>query len=102
MLVGYPPFFDDVHDNPLNIYTKILAGKVLAPIPTRGVHTTTLTPPHPHQIKFPVHIDQYAKDLIKRLLIPNPAERLGDLSVSSSRRWRCAPPVLQGGVERNT
>ena len=28
MLVGYPPFFDDVHDNPLNIYTKILAGKV--------------------------------------------------------------------------
>lgn len=58
MLVGYPPFFDDVHDNPLNIYTKILAGK----------------------IKFPVHIDQYAKDLIKRLLIPNPNERLGDLS----------------------
>jgi len=58
MLVGYPPFFDDVHDNPLNIYTKILAGKV----------------------KFPVHIDQYAKDLIKRLLIPNVNERLGDLS----------------------
>ena len=31
MLVGYPPFFDDVHDNPLNIYTKILAGKVKPP-----------------------------------------------------------------------
>lgn len=58
MLVGYPPFFDDVHDNPLNIYTKILAGK----------------------IKFPVHIDPYAKDLIKRLLIPNVNERLGGLS----------------------
>lgn len=58
MLVGYPPFFDDVHDNPLNIYTKILTGK----------------------IKFPAHIDQYAKDLIKRLLIPNVNERLGDLS----------------------
>ena len=33
------------------------------------------------QIKFPIHIDQYAKDLIKRLLMPNANERLGDLSV---------------------
>ena len=44
------------------------------------------------QIKFPVHIDQYAKDLIKRLLIPNPAERLGDLSV------RAIPLSCCGGV----
>ena len=44
MLVGYPPFFDDVHDNPLNIYTKILAGKVN---PTRFPHAWCGVRHHP-------------------------------------------------------
>ncbi len=30
MLAGFPPFYDEENDNPVAIYTKILAGQVLA------------------------------------------------------------------------
>lgn len=51
---SYPPFFDD---HPFGIYEKILAGK----------------------IAFPNHFDSNAKDLIKKLLNPDRARRLGVL-----------------------
>lgn len=54
MLCGYPPFYDE---NPFGIYQKILVGK----------------------IEFPKHVDEYAKDIIKRLLIPDKTQRLGCL-----------------------
>lgn len=53
MLVGYPPFFDDV---PYKIYEKILAGR----------------------IEFPRFIDASAKDLIRKLLTTE-MKRLGNL-----------------------
>jgi len=55
MLCGYPPFYDE---NPFGIYQKILVGK----------------------IDFPKHIDEYAKDIIKRLLLPDKVQRLGCLA----------------------
>jgi len=54
MLAGYPPFFDD---NPFSIYEKILAGK----------------------IEWPRHVDAVAKDLIKKLLVPDRTKRLGNM-----------------------
>lgn len=54
MLAGFPPFFDD---NPFAIYEKILAGK----------------------IDWPKHIDPVAKDLIKKLLVPDRTKRLGNM-----------------------
>ena len=56
MLAGYPPFFDD---NPFGIYERILAGR----------------------IQFPSHMDNTAKDLIKRLLVADRSKRLGNLKV---------------------
>ncbi|GBM92702.1 Protein kinase DC2 [Araneus ventricosus] len=56
MLAGFPPFFDT---NPFAIYEKILAGK----------------------IDWPKHIDPIAKDLIKKLLVPDRAKRLGNMKV---------------------
>ena len=58
MLAGYPPFFDD---NPFGIYEKILSGK----------------------IEWPRHIDQIAKDLIKKLLVQDRTKRLGNLKNGS-------------------
>jgi len=55
MLCGYPPFYDE---NPFGIYQKILVGK----------------------IDFPKHIDEYAKDIIKRLLVHDRTQRLGCLA----------------------
>lgn len=55
MLCGYPPFYDE---NPFGIYQKILVGK----------------------IEFPKHVDEYAKDIIKRLLVHDKTARLGCLS----------------------
>lgn len=52
MLCGYPPFYDE---NPFGIYQKILVGT----------------------IDFPKYIDEYAKDLVKRLLTADKAKRLG-------------------------
>ena len=52
MLAGYPPFYDE---NPFGIYQKILSANV----------------------EYPRHIDQKAKDLIKKLLAPDKAKRLG-------------------------
>jgi protein kinase A len=54
MLAGYPPFFDD---HPLGIYEKILR----------------------NEIAFPLHIDIYAKDLIRGLLTTDRTKRLGNL-----------------------
>eukprot|EP00741_Cyanophora_paradoxa_P010446 tig00000037_g10101.t1 len=54
MLAGYPPFYDE---NPFGIYQKILAGK----------------------IEYPRHFDSNAKDLIKKLLVPDKSKRLGCL-----------------------
>jgi len=45
MLSGYPPFYDE---NPFGIYQKILAGKC----------------------EYPKHMDPYAKDLIKKWVLP--------------------------------
>lgn len=54
MLVGYPPFYDD---NPFGIYEKILGGK----------------------IDWPRHMDPIAKDLVKKLLVPDRTKRLGNM-----------------------
>jgi serine/threonine protein kinase len=58
MLAGYPPFFDD---HPFGIYEKILGGKIV----------------------FPNHMDLTARDLIKKLLVPDKARRLGSLKGGS-------------------
>lgn len=52
MLAGYPPFYDE---SPFGIYQKILAGRV----------------------EYPRHIDQKAKDMIKKLLAQDRTKRLG-------------------------
>lgn len=57
MLVGYPPFYDN---NPFGIYEKILSGKV----------------------EWARHLDLVAKDLIKRLLVPDRTKRLGNMKVN--------------------
>lgn len=54
MIVGYPPFFDD---EPMGIYQKILAGKIV----------------------FPRFFDRYAKALVKRLLTHDLGKRYGNL-----------------------
>jgi len=54
MLAGYPPFYDE---NPFGIYEKVLSGK----------------------IDWPRHIDQIAKDLIKKLLVQDRGKRLGNM-----------------------
>lgn len=56
MLVGYPPFYDD---NPFGIYEKILNGR----------------------IDWPRHLDQIAKDVIKKLLVQDRTKRLGNMKV---------------------
>lgn len=55
MLAGFPPFYDEENDNPVAIYTKILAG----------------------QVKFPSGMELFTKDLIKRLLMQDVSQRLG-------------------------
>ncbi|CAG9567043.1 unnamed protein product [Danaus chrysippus] len=66
MLVGYPPFYDD---NPFGIYEKILNGRV----------------------DWPRHLDQVAKDIIKKLLIQDRTKRLGNMKCGSEdvkrHRW---------------
>jgi len=52
MLCGYPPFYDE---NPFGIYQKILVGK----------------------IDFPKYFDEFARDLVKRLLTADKSQRLG-------------------------
>lgn len=54
MLVGYPPFYDD---NPFGIYEKILSCKV----------------------DWPRQMDPVAKDLLKKLLVPDRTKRLGNM-----------------------
>lgn len=54
MLSGFPPFFDD---NPFGIYEKILAAK----------------------IDFPRHLDFTVKDLIRKLLVVDRTQRLGNM-----------------------
>ncbi|GFR97189.1 cAMP-dependent protein kinase catalytic subunit [Elysia marginata] len=58
MLVGYPPYYAE---NPFGIYEKIIAGKT----------------------EWPRHIDLVAKDLIKKLLIPDRTRRLGNMKNGS-------------------
>mmetsp|Transcript_39882 Transcript_39882/g.55427 ORF Transcript_39882/g.55427 Transcript_39882/m.55427 type:complete len:375 (+) Transcript_39882:342-1466(+) len=57
-VAGYPPFYDE---NPFGIYQKILSGKV----------------------DFPRHFDQYAKDLVKKLLVADLTQRYGNLKDGS-------------------
>ncbi len=54
MLAGYPPFYDP---NPILIYEKILAGKLV----------------------FPDHVDVVSRDLITSLLTADRSRRLGNL-----------------------
>ncbi|XP_055327423.1 cAMP-dependent protein kinase catalytic subunit PRKX-like [Paramacrobiotus metropolitanus] len=54
MLVGHPPFYSD---NPIEVYQKILDGK----------------------IRWPKQIDLVAKDLIKKLLTADRTKRLGNM-----------------------
>lgn len=54
MLVGYPPFYAD---NPFGIYEKILNGKY----------------------EWPRLVDPVAKDLVKKLLVPDRTKRLGNM-----------------------
>lgn len=66
MLAGYPPFYDD---NPFGIYEKILSGK----------------------IEWVKHLDPVAKDLIKKLLVPDRTKRLGNMKSGAEdvkrHRW---------------
>nr|XP_032833748.1 cAMP-dependent protein kinase catalytic subunit PRKX-like [Petromyzon marinus] len=66
MLSGHPPFFDD---NPFGTYQKILACK----------------------IDFPKHMDYYAKDLIRKLLVVDRSRRLGNMKNGAedvkNHRW---------------
>ncbi|KAB0798515.1 hypothetical protein PPYR_09508 [Photinus pyralis] len=66
MLAGYPPFYDD---NPFGIYEKILSGK----------------------IEWVKHLDPVAKDLIKKLLVPDRTKRLGNMKSGADdvkrHRW---------------
>lgn len=52
MMCGYPPYYDET---PFGVYQKVLVGK----------------------IEFPKHMDDYSKDIVKRLLIPDKLQRLG-------------------------
>lgn len=54
MLVGNTPFYDD---NQSEVYSKVLAGR----------------------ISFPPSFDSVSKDIVRRLLIPDPAARFGCL-----------------------
>jgi len=54
MLVGQPPF---CADDPMDIYQKILRNRVT----------------------YPAHLSKNAKDLLARLLVSNPVQRLGSL-----------------------
>lgn len=54
MLVGYPPFYAD---NPFGIYEKILNGKY----------------------EWPRLVDPVAKDIVKKLLVPDRVKRLGNM-----------------------
>lgn len=54
MLVGYPPFYAD---NPFGIYEKILNGKY----------------------EWPRLMDPVAKDLVKKLLVPDRVKRMGNM-----------------------
>lgn len=58
MLAGYPPFYDEDH---VKMYEKILQGK----------------------IKWPLHFDPFAKDLLKRLLKADLSKRFGNLKGGS-------------------
>lgn len=53
-MLGAPPFVDE---DPMGIYQQILAGKV----------------------NFPRYIDKKAKSLVKKLIVPDMAKRLGCL-----------------------
>lgn len=65
MLVGYPPFYAD---NPFGIYEKILNGK----------------------FDWPRLVDPVAKDLVKKLLVPDRTKRLGNMKngIDDIRRHR--------------
>jgi len=56
MNCGYAPFYDD---NNFSTYEKILAAK----------------------IEWPKYIDPVAKDMIKKLLVPDRFKRLGNMKV---------------------
>lgn len=65
MLVGYPPFYAD---NPFGIYEKILNAK----------------------FDWPRLVDPVAKDLVKKLLVPDRTKRLGNMKngIDDIRRHR--------------
>jgi len=79
MLCGYPPFYDE---NPFGIYQKILVGKPIFLLPLRFHDKLTFAgddclffvlisiPPSVGKIDFPKHVDEYAKDIIKRCYSP--------------------------------
>ncbi|XP_031620795.1 cAMP-dependent protein kinase catalytic subunit 3 [Contarinia nasturtii] len=66
MLCGFPPFYAD---NPFGIYEKILNGKY----------------------EWPCLVDPIAKDLVKKLLVPDRTRRLGNMKNGSEdirrHRW---------------
>merc|ERR1719354_721029 len=66
MIAGHPPFYDDDH---FKLYEKILACK----------------------LRFPAHFDPLAKDLVKRVVIPDLSKRYGNLksgvSDIKSHKW---------------
>jgi serine/threonine protein kinase len=79
MLAGYPPFYDQT---PFATYEKILAGRLL----------------------FPSHFDPLSIDLIRRLLQPDPAMRLGNLQGGAQdiRRHPWFAGVDWNGLYRRT
>ncbi|OQV20732.1 Protein kinase DC2 [Hypsibius exemplaris] len=79
MLVGHPPFYSD---NPIEVYQKILDGK----------------------IRWPKQIDLVAKDLIKKLLATDRTKRLGNMKngVEDIKNHRWFRPINWAScLERN-
>lgn len=83
MAAGYPPFFAD---QPIQIYEKIVSGKVSGRGRARGCVLTfriqrrcLLPPPPPPQVRFPSHFSSDLKDLLRNLLQVDLTKRYGNL-----------------------
>jgi len=72
MAAGYPPFFAD---QPIQIYEKIVSGRVRRMFCFRSF----LHLPHLPQVRFPSHFSSDLKDLLRNLLQVDLTKRYGNL-----------------------
>jgi protein kinase A len=70
MAAGYPPFFAD---QPIQIYEKIVSGKVNDPLKILFQRLYNF------KVKFPSHFSNELKDLLKNLLQVDLTKRFGNL-----------------------